>query len=129
MVTYPLYIMNADDQETPEEENLPTGAGICMGIIIGVGLGILVGYTLNSLVLGSAIGVGVGIILGYIIERKFSTKMFTLTSRGKIVMGSVIIVCAVLILLFFKYYFVLIAIYVILFLLSPLILYVLSKWD
>ncbi|MBU7026509.1 MAG: hypothetical protein HXS48_06175 [Theionarchaea archaeon] len=121
--------MNTDDQKTPEEEKLPTGAGICIGIIIGFGLGILVGFVLDSLAFGIVIGVGVGIVFGYIIEKKFSTKMFTLTSRGKIIMGSIIIVCAVLLLLFFKYYFVLIAIYITLFLLSPLILYLLSKWD
>lgn len=129
MVTYLLHIVNTDNQELPEEEKLPTGIGICMGIIIGFGLGILTGIALGNLVLGVVLGVGVGIIFGYIIERKFSTKMFTLSGRGKIVTGSVIIVCAVLILIFFKYYFVLIAVYVTILLLSPLILYLLSKWD
>jgi hypothetical protein len=81
----------------------PKGAGICLGVIIGVGLGIFIGYALGRVGLGIAFGVDVGIILGYIIEKKFSTRRFTLTSTGKMVMGSAITVCTLLIFSFLEF--------------------------
>lgn len=127
--------MNSETQSKNAESNkltLPPGGGIGIGIAIGAGLGILIGVAIDNIVLGIPIGVGAGIAIGVGIERRARTERQPLTARNKKIIASLAIVIAISIgflLLRSEYYYLVIIVYIILYLLSPLIIWLLSKWE
>lgn len=98
-----------------------------MGIGVGVVSGILIGVALRSMILGISIGVITGVILG-IVAKGRDIKRHVM-GRTKIIIIGVIIISIVVFLVFSEYSYVLIVIYIVAYLLSPLIIYFLDKWE